>query len=138
MRDWFRKMAYRYRDFMRGRHGHDDFGTFLLGASLLLVILANLPFFGFLYFIGVIIFGYYCFRVYSKNLPARQSELNRYYIFMNKFKKKTELYKFMWRDRKTHIYFKCKNCGAMVRVPKNKGEIEVTCPRCRMKTTKKT
>lgn len=138
MRDWFRKMAYRYRDFMMGRYGNDDLGTFLLGTSLVLVILANLPFLWFLYFVGVILFGYHLFRVYSKNLPARQSELNRYYIFMNKFKKKTELYKFMWRDRKTHIYFKCKNCGAMVRVPKNKGEIEVTCPKCRMKTTKKT
>ena len=31
---------------------------------------------------------------------------------------------------KDHKYFVCKNCHKMVRVPKGKGKIEVTCPRC--------
>ena len=42
------------------------------------------------------------------------------------------------RDRKTHRYYKCKSCKTVMRVPKGRGKIEITCPKCRMKVIKKT
>ena len=39
-------------------------------------------------------------------------------------------------NRKTHLYFKCNNCKANLRVPKGKGKIEVTCPKCKFKMIK--
>ena len=39
----------------------------------------------------------------------------------------------MWKDRKTTAYLKCPNCGQMLSVPKGKGKIRVTCPKCHAK-----
>ncbi|MBR3231854.1 MAG: hypothetical protein IKF75_04170, partial [Lachnospiraceae bacterium] len=54
--------------------------------------------------------------------------LNKYCKFMPVsviFGKKQE-----WKDRKTYRYFKCPGCGQEVRVPKGKGRIRITCPKC--------
>ena len=39
----------------------------------------------------------------------------------------------MWEGRKTTAYLKCPNCGQMLSVPKGKGKIHVTCPKCHAK-----
>ena len=42
-----------------------------------------------------------------------------------------------WEDRKTHRYFTCEVCKTVFRVPKGKGSIEVTCPKCGDKKIRK-
>ena len=37
----------------------------------------------------------------------------------------------MWKERKTKAFLKCPNCGTMLSVPRGKGKIIVTCPKCR-------
>ncbi len=138
MRRFFHEFIQRYSRFMQGRYGYDELGRFLIFTALALTLLGYIPKLRILSLFGLAVLIYYLFRIYSKNHTARQMELNRYYVISDKVKKEIRLIKSKWRDRKTHVYFKCKNCGAIVRVPKNKGEIEVTCPRCRAKTTKKT
>ena len=34
------------------------------------------------------------------------------------------------RDRKNYSYFSCPSCRTLVRVPKGKGNIRITCPKC--------
>ena len=138
MKKIFREIMYKYSRFMQGRYGYDEFGRFLIFTALVLTILGYIPFLRIMSLFGIAVLVYYLFRMYSKNHTARRMELNRYYVVSDKVKKEIRLKKSRWNDRKTHVYFKCKNCGAIIRVPKNKGEIEVTCPRCRARTTKKT
>ena len=40
------------------------------------------------------------------------------------------------RDRNNH-YYMCPKCHQIVRVPKGRGKIEITCPSCRNKFVKK-
>lgn len=138
MRQWLQKMMYKFSVFMRGRYGLDEFGRFLIYTALVLTILSYLPFLRVLSLVSLFFFCYYLFRVFSKDHTARRNELTKYFVWSDKFKKSVRISKAKWRDRKTHRYYKCKNCGALMRVPKNKGEIEITCPRCRARTTKKT
>lgn len=138
MRKFFSELIRRYSAFMQGRYGYDEFGRFLIFTAFALTVLGYIPFLRILSLFGLAVLAYYLFRIYSKNHTARRMELNRYFVISDKVKKEIRLIKSKWRDRKTHVYFKCKTCGAIVRVPKNKGEIEVTCPRCRARTTKKT
>lgn len=138
MKKIFREIMYKYSRFMQGRYGYDEFGRFLIFTALVLTILGYIPFLRIMSLFGVAVLVYYLYRMYSKNHTARRMELNRYYVVSDKVKKEIRLIKSRWHDRKTHVYFKCKNCGAIIRVPKNKGEIEVTCPRCRARATKKT
>lgn len=39
----------------------------------------------------------------------------------------------MWQEHKTSRFLKCPNCGQILSVPKGKGRLRVTCPRCRAK-----
>ncbi len=45
--------------------------------------------------------------------------------------------KTMWKKRKTHAFLKCPTCGQILSVPKGKGKIRVTCPKCRTKVETK-
>lgn len=42
------------------------------------------------------------------------------------------------RWMKTHRYFDCPNCKQTVRVPRGKGKISITCPKCKTDFIKKT
>ena len=39
----------------------------------------------------------------------------------------------MWKERKTTAFLKCPTCGQLLSVPKGKGRLRVTCPKCRTK-----
>ena len=43
----------------------------------------------------------------------------------------------MWSERKTSKFLKCPACGQILSVPKGKGKIRVTCPKCHAKVETK-
>ena len=45
--------------------------------------------------------------------------------------------KMKWDNRSTTKYLKCPNCGQTLAVPKGKGKIRVTCPKCQTKVETK-
>ena len=45
--------------------------------------------------------------------------------------------KMKWENRDTTKYLKCPNCGQTLSVPKGKGKIRVTCPKCHTKVETK-
>ena len=128
----------RMQQFMIGRYGNDEFTLFLLIISLIFSFLGNFKPLRVLYFIGLIIICYSLFRAMSKNYEARRKELNWYLRWSEKPKAELKLLGNRFRDRKTHKYFKCRECKTVLRVPKNRGKIEITCPKCRAKIVKKT
>ena len=73
---------------------------------------------------------YMFFRFFSKNIYARQKENGRFMMFWNKMKPFFRLQKDRFRDRKTHVYKKCKKCKAVIRLPRKKGKHTVVCPKC--------
>lgn len=138
MRKFFRRMGERFARMMYGRYGNDALNNFLLVVSLILLLLAYLPYMGICLFLsfGLMIWGNV--RCFSRNIRKRQKELMKYLSIRNRIKGFFFLRKKMWKERRTHCYFKCKKCKAVLRVPKGKGEIDVTCPRCQTVTLKKT
>ena len=138
LQEMLQRFAVKMQQFMVGRYGNDEFTLFLLIASLVFTFLGNFRHLRFLYFIGIAIIGYSFFRILSKNYEARRKELNWYLRWSEKPKAELKLLGNRFRDRKTHCYFKCKDCKTVLRVPKNRGKIEITCPKCRAKVIKKT
>ena len=126
----FRERVYR---FMYGRNGADALGKALLVVYLILV-LVNLflprPYSLVMSFIELLLGAYIIFRSMSRNLYKRQRE-NQWYL---KQKRRVTgffaLQKNKRRDRKTHVYRKCKHCKKVLRLPKSKGRHTVNCPCC--------
>ena len=69
------------------------------------------------------------FRMFSRNLEKRRAENAR---FMEKVWWPISRRMAGKRQRmdKEHCYFTCPGCGAVCRVPRGKGRIVITCPRC--------
>ena len=130
----FRQYMYR---FMYGRYGADEFSRFLLIASLVAMILHVVLRWRILYYIFMGIIIYNCFRMYSKNIYKRQQELAAFRVLKNKFNSKFALQKRKWNERHTHRFFSCPECRTTVRVPKGRGKIEITCPKCKKSFIKK-
>ena len=77
-------------------------------------------------------------RSLSRNVYARRRENDRFLRYW--WPVRTKLSGFFRRLKcsKTHKFFKCPGCGNMLRVPKGKGKIEITCPRCGERFRRKT
>ena len=123
---WLQKVMY-------GRYGGDQLSRTLLIISFVLIVLVSfLP--GYLFgltFIAYIPTIVSIFRILSKNVYKRQQENYKYIIIKNKLINWIK-YRFNeFKDLKTHKYFKCKNCKQKLRVPRRKGKISITCPKCK-------
>ena len=138
MRGFFARMGDRIARFMYGRYGNDNLNRFLTITSLIILVISLIPVLWFLWFLALGLMIWSSFRCYSRNIYKRRRENERYLKLIQPIKNFSRLQKNKRRDRKTHRYFKCKHCRAVLRVPKGKGKIDVTCPRCQKITVKKT
>ena len=111
-------------NFMRGRYGIDQMSQTLFIAALIFEM------------IGIALFAYADYRALSKNIPARRAENARYQEMVRNIKEKIH----PTGADKTHRVYICpnKSCGQKIRVPKGKGKIEITCPKCGQKFVKRT
>ena len=69
------------------------------------------------------------FRMFSKNLPKRRGENQKFLNWWWGIKRRNADAKARHADR-DHKYFTCKTCGTICRVPVGKGKIIITCPKC--------
>lgn len=69
------------------------------------------------------------FRIFSKNIPKRQAENQKWINWQWKTRNTFSGVKARHAD-KAHRYFTCKQCRTICRVPVGKGKIIITCPKC--------
>ncbi|MBE6554090.1 MAG: hypothetical protein E7666_07095 [Ruminococcaceae bacterium] len=137
MKAWFQKIGARMARFMYGRYGDDALNRVLLFAALLFLLIGYFPHMWIFTLLSVALLAWSMVRCYSRNIPKRQRELQAWLRFWGRIRGFFSLTRSKWRDRKTHRYFKCSKCRAVLRVPRGKGMIDITCPRCGAVTVKK-
>lgn len=115
--------------FMYGRYGNDQFGHFLIGLGLVLILLEALTGFGLLTLLADVAVFYALFRMLSRNTYKRREENAKFLKKANPAIKWLRLQQAIRKD-KDHRYFKCPNCSQYLRVPRGKGKITVTCRSC--------
>ena len=134
MGGWFRqfsaKLSASARNFMMGRYGTDRLNMAILGvglaASLLSVFFRATALDLVLFVLSYGMMFWAIFRSLSRNTYKRYQENRKFLQIFGRMK-----------DRQ-HRYFDCPKCRQMVRVPRGKGKIAITCPRCKEKFVKKT
>lgn len=123
---------------MYGRYGNDALTKFLLILALILMIVSLIPRLWWMYFLAAAVLIWSLTRSFSRRFDKRRRELDRYLKIKTPIVNFFKLSRNKWRDRKTHVYFKCKKCKAVLRVPKGKGSIVVICTRCKDRIEKET
>ena len=123
------KISAWFRRFMQGRYGTDKLNTAILVAGLVACLLSmfiRLPLLNWiLTLLSYGLMGWAIFRSLSRNTYKRYQENRKYLRFVERFK-----------DRE-HKYFDCPRCRQPVRVPRGKGKISITCPKCAEKFIRK-
>ncbi|MHC1719724.1 MAG: hypothetical protein AB9844_03355 [Clostridiaceae bacterium] len=119
-----------YKKLMWGRYGVDQLTTALCILAFILTILGRSSDIGLFTVFGSVAIGFAVFRILSKNIPKRSSENQRFLVKWNPIYNRLRGKYYTLTGRKTHKYFKCPGCGQKLRVPKNKGNISIRCPKC--------
>lgn len=127
--NFLRKIGNSFARFMYGRNGMDHLNLALIWLCLICSLLSSLLRIGILYYFSLAVWCIAIFRMFSKNVYKRQEENNHWYSFWCGLKGRVRGARERSRD-KEHKYFVCKNCKAICRVPRGKGRIEITCPKC--------
>ena len=138
MKNWLEKLGYKMASFMYGRYGNDALTKFLLIAAVILMVISWIPRLGWVYLLALAVMIWSLYRSLSRKFDKRRRELDRYLKIKKPIVNFFKLRRNKWRDRKTHVYFKCKKCNAVLRVPKGKGSIVVICTRCKDRIEKET
>ncbi len=127
MRKWF-------DNFMSGRYGSDNLSRFLLGVCLVCLVLSFFVLPGFFYVLALaaLIWGYY--RMLSRNCVARSEENEKYLEIkdnlLGRFQKTGQQASKRASETKDYHIYKCPSCGQKIRIPRGKGKICITCPKC--------
>ena len=118
------------RRFMVGRYGHDrlNMALLILGVVLSFVqMIFPIPLLSFvLSLVSETLLIIALWRCFSRNTYKRYQENRKFLLLVDQIK-----------DR-SNRYFSCPRCRQTVRVPRGKGKISITCPKCREKFVKKT
>lgn len=123
----------KFKKFMEGRYGADELNLFLITLALIFKILASVKGIRFLDSICLFMLVISIFRAYSKNIYKRKIENNSFLGLVKVPRKKYNNLVTRIKNRKVYKYMKCENCHQTLRVPRGKGKIMVTCPKCKHK-----
>lgn len=138
MKKFFSDLGGKLQQWMSGRYGYDELSRAMSVAAVIGLLLSCVPFLRFMYLLSILLWVWSVIRCCSRNFESRKAERESYLRFTSGIKRRVELKKKAWEDRKTYCYCRCRQCGATLRVPKGKGKIKITCPKCHGETIKKT
>ena len=132
-KSWLRSFGYKLKlglsRFMQGRYGSDKLGRALVWCSFGGYILSLLLPWAIvrlgLIFLSYALILWAVFRMLSRNTYKRYQENRKYLRLVERLK-----------DRE-HKHFDCPRCRQPVRVPRGKGKISITCPKCKEKFIRK-
>lgn len=139
---------------MRGRYGGDQLSMAAILLSLI-VSLVSMFFRDIRWIFNLIDLALVCyalFRIFSRNIDKRRAENEKFMSLIYKFRSKKncsqnnnyssygydynskQAKKVKYKeDKKNYKYMKCPQCDTKLRVPKGKGKLIVTCPKCHNK-----
>ena len=124
-------------NFFSGRNGIDTIGKTVLWTAIALVliswitsgllggIISNVLW---VLALALIVYGYW--RMFSRNIYKRRAENDRFLASTRGIRSFFRGIKLRITQGRKFKFFKCPSCGTVLRVPRGKGRIQITCKRC--------
>lgn len=131
------RMRERMQGFMAGRYGTDQLSKLILWISLACLAVSMFTRLNVFYILGLVLLIYTYYRMFSRNVAKRYAENQKYLNWRYGFAVRRNKRKVHWEQRKIYRFYKCPQCRQKVRVPKGKGKVAITCPKCRMEFIRK-
>ena len=130
-------MKERMQRFMAGRYGNDQLHQFIFIVAIISMVLEIITRQSLFYTLTLVLLILAYVRVFSRNINKRYEEnmkfLQKKDAILNKFRKQ----KYYAAQRRNFHIYTCPQCKQKIRIPKGKGKISITCPKCRTSFIKK-
>ena len=130
-------MKERMQRFMAGRYGNDQLNQFIFIVAIISMVLEIITRQSLFYTLTLVLLILAYVRVFSRNINKRSEEkmkfLQKKDAILNKFRKQ----KYYAAQRRNFHIYTCPQCKQKIRIPKGKGKISITCPKCRTSFIKK-
>ncbi len=123
--------------FMYGRYGSDQLSRVYLGAALACLVLDLFTRLQIFYLAGIVLLIYGMYRSFSRNISKMSAQNQKYLTWRYQRTVKYSNAKKHWAQRKEYRFYKCPGCQQKVRVPRGRGKIAITCPKCSIEFIKK-
>ena len=127
--NWQRKMM----EWLQGRQGPDDLAVFSMNLAIVVVVVNLFARVSWLGWVALVLIAYSMFRIQSKNLGRRARENEAFLKALGPARPWVQNPRAAWTELRTYKHVKCASCKQRVRVPRGKGKLRVTCPRCKTK-----
>ncbi len=127
--DWQRKLV----DWLQGRQGPDDLAVFSVNLAIVIVLVNLFLHVSWLGIVALLLVAYSLFRIQSKNLGARARENETFLKLLGPARPWVQNPSAAWGELRAYKHVRCTSCKQKVRVPRGKGKLRVTCPKCRTK-----
>lgn len=119
---------------MAGRYGNDQFNRFLsisgLVLALLAIVFARSGISTLFWLLALIALAFTYIRLFSRNIYKRSDENAKYLRLKSRAVASFRLKKERWVQRKDYKFYTCPACRTTLRVPRNKGKINIVCRKC--------
>lgn len=125
-------------NFMRGRYGPDRLGVAIVVVSIILELLYRIFGLGLCSVAAYALVFYALFRFLSHNIPKRRAENDRFTKYWWPVRQKIMFRVEKIKGLRKYKYFRCPSCHNNLRVPRGKGRINITCPKCGERFQRKT
>ena len=122
---------------MAGRYGADELSRVMMFAAVAVMLINLFVRLEILNIVVVALIVIIYLRMFSKNIQKRYEENCKYYALKQRVLGFFGKQKNTAQDLKTNHIWKCPNCGQKIRIPRGRGKVIVTCPKCRHEFTKK-
>lgn len=127
---WLTKLMY-------GRYGTDALGFFMLILVLILDVIFTFTGWDILYLFSFLLAVWCIWRIFSRNISRRYAENQKFMQVFSPVQNMIVSKISAARDLKTHRHFRCPSCKQKIRVPRGRGKIQITCPKCGQEFIKK-
>ena len=124
--DWQRKVA----EWLRGRQGPDDLAVFYVNLAIVVLLVNVFARTGWLGWVALLLVGYSMFRIQSRNLGSRARENEAFLKALGPVRPWVQNPRAAWGELRAYKHVRCSSCRQKVRVPRGKGRLRVTCPKC--------
>ena len=124
---------------MAGRHGPDQLSITLTIVSFVITLFFAPRGLGrWFLLVAYALLGWAVFRILSRNHSKRFEENQRFLVLWNAMKGRFQKGGERVRMSSQYHFYTCPQCGQRLRVPRGKGKLEISCPKCGKNFVKKT
>lgn len=127
---FFRKIGAALNRFVQGRNGVDNLGAWALWAGVIVNLLDTFLGTGLLSLLGMALYVYSIWRIFSRNCYKRAEENRKFVAFTMGISTKVKQFFLRVKNSKQYKYFKCPQCKVLIRLKRGSGEKQINCPKC--------